>query len=166
MGASSSVARFVTTMMGIVIGLTFLFGFGNVLTLALRIGVPLSRVTSFLITQGGTVADCDHLPPVSSLVEVGAGDERVGVRRDRRRGVRAGLLAQLLAGRSGRMTFSPACGSLIPPVITTACRPLAHLPQRSTNQPPHGLGAVHEGWPEYSCSFCGMGGAVASICAS
>nr|WP_244180257.1 hypothetical protein [Amycolatopsis pretoriensis] len=32
--------RFVTTVMGIVIGLTFLFGFGNVLALALRIGVP------------------------------------------------------------------------------------------------------------------------------
>ncbi|MEU8632787.1 hypothetical protein AB0C38_11500 [Amycolatopsis sp. NPDC048633] len=33
-------SRFVTMMMGIVIGLTFLFGFGNVLALALRIGVP------------------------------------------------------------------------------------------------------------------------------
>ncbi|MER6791045.1 hypothetical protein [Amycolatopsis mediterranei] len=33
-------SRFVTTMMSIVIGLTFLFGFGNVLALALRIGVP------------------------------------------------------------------------------------------------------------------------------
>jgi hypothetical protein len=40
MGSSSAVSRFVTTMMGIVIGLTFLFGFGNVLALALRIGVP------------------------------------------------------------------------------------------------------------------------------
>ncbi|MEV7099034.1 hypothetical protein AB0M80_40005 [Amycolatopsis sp. NPDC051045] len=40
MGTSSGVARFVTTAMGIVIGLTFLFGFGNVLALALRIGVP------------------------------------------------------------------------------------------------------------------------------
>jgi hypothetical protein len=40
MGSSSSVSRFVTTMMSIVIGLTFLFGFGNVLALALRIGVP------------------------------------------------------------------------------------------------------------------------------
>ncbi|MET8847618.1 hypothetical protein [Amycolatopsis sp. NPDC004625] len=40
MGTSSGVSRFVTTMMSIVIGLTFLFGFGNVLALALRIGVP------------------------------------------------------------------------------------------------------------------------------
>src|SRR5690242_20600660 len=40
MGSSASVSRFVTTMMSIVIGLTFLFGFGNVLALALRIGVP------------------------------------------------------------------------------------------------------------------------------
>jgi hypothetical protein len=41
MGSSDGVTRFVTTMMGIVIGLTFLFGFGNVLALALRIGVPV-----------------------------------------------------------------------------------------------------------------------------
>lgn len=40
MGTSSGVTRFVTAMMSIVIGLTFLFGFGNVLALALRIGVP------------------------------------------------------------------------------------------------------------------------------
>jgi hypothetical protein len=40
MGISSGVTRFVTTVMGIVIGLTFLFGFGNFLSLALRIGVP------------------------------------------------------------------------------------------------------------------------------
>src|SRR5689334_20231965 len=40
MGTSSGVTRFVTAMMGTVIGLTFLFGFGNVLALALRIGVP------------------------------------------------------------------------------------------------------------------------------
>ncbi|MDS0137560.1 hypothetical protein H5970_05080 [Amycolatopsis sp. CM201R] len=41
MGTSAGVTRFVTTVMGIVIGLTFLFGFGNVLALALRIGVPV-----------------------------------------------------------------------------------------------------------------------------
>jgi hypothetical protein len=41
MGTSSGVTRFVTTVMSIVIGLTFLFGFGNVLALALRIGVPV-----------------------------------------------------------------------------------------------------------------------------
>ena len=41
MGTSSGVTKFVTTVMGVVIGLTFLFGFGNVLALALRIGVPV-----------------------------------------------------------------------------------------------------------------------------
>lgn len=41
MGSTSGVTRFVTTTMGIVMGLTFLFGFGNVLALALRIGVPV-----------------------------------------------------------------------------------------------------------------------------
>lgn len=35
------VVRAVTVIMGTVVGLTFLFGFGNVLTLALRLGVPL-----------------------------------------------------------------------------------------------------------------------------
>ncbi|UJW32715.1 hypothetical protein L3Q67_02675 [Saccharothrix sp. AJ9571] len=38
---SRSVARFVTVTMGMVIGLTFLFGFGNVLNLALKLGVPV-----------------------------------------------------------------------------------------------------------------------------
>ncbi|WP_370934537.1 hypothetical protein [Amycolatopsis sp. cg13] len=41
MSASSrTVARFVTVTMGLVIGLTFLFGFGNVLNLALKLQVP------------------------------------------------------------------------------------------------------------------------------
>jgi hypothetical protein len=31
----------VTTIVGIVVGLTFLFGFGNVLALGLRLGVPI-----------------------------------------------------------------------------------------------------------------------------
>ncbi|SFQ70104.1 hypothetical protein SAMN05421810_113109 [Amycolatopsis arida] len=35
------VVRSVTVIMGTVIGLTFLFGFGNVLSLALRLGVPV-----------------------------------------------------------------------------------------------------------------------------
>ncbi|MEU3626002.1 hypothetical protein AB0E54_26835 [Amycolatopsis coloradensis] len=33
--------RPVTVIMGVVVGLTFLFGFGNVLNLALRLGVPI-----------------------------------------------------------------------------------------------------------------------------
>jgi len=39
--ADQSVIRAVTVIMGTVVGLTFLFGFGNVLTLALRLGVPV-----------------------------------------------------------------------------------------------------------------------------
>src|SRR5215510_4232937 len=35
------VVRSVTVIMGTVVGLTFLFGFGNVLNLALRLGVPV-----------------------------------------------------------------------------------------------------------------------------
>ncbi|TCO65102.1 hypothetical protein EV192_101887 [Actinocrispum wychmicini] len=35
------VVRAVTVTMGTVVGLTFLFGFGNVLNLALRLGVPI-----------------------------------------------------------------------------------------------------------------------------
>lgn len=36
----AAVAQAVTVIMGIVVGLTFMFGFGNVLNLALRLGVP------------------------------------------------------------------------------------------------------------------------------
>lgn len=36
----ASVVHVVTVIMGVVVGLTFLFGFGNVLNLALRLGVP------------------------------------------------------------------------------------------------------------------------------
>jgi hypothetical protein len=34
----------VTVITGVVVGLTFLFGFGNVLDLALRVGVPVCHV--------------------------------------------------------------------------------------------------------------------------
>jgi hypothetical protein len=37
----ATVVRAVTVIMGTVVGLTFLFGFGNVLSLALRLGVPV-----------------------------------------------------------------------------------------------------------------------------
>ncbi|AEA23564.1 hypothetical protein ATK30_4947 [Amycolatopsis echigonensis] len=37
----ATVVRTVTVIMGVVVGLTFLFGFGNVLNLALRLGVPV-----------------------------------------------------------------------------------------------------------------------------
>lgn len=36
---SATVVQAVTVIMGVVVGLTFLFGFGNVLNLALRLGV-------------------------------------------------------------------------------------------------------------------------------
>ncbi|MTD54835.1 hypothetical protein GKO32_12710 [Amycolatopsis sp. RM579] len=39
--SSQTVARFVTVTMGLVIGLTFFFGFGNVLNLALKLQVPV-----------------------------------------------------------------------------------------------------------------------------
>jgi hypothetical protein len=38
--SGATVVQAVTVIMGIVVGLTFLFGFGNVLNLALRLGVP------------------------------------------------------------------------------------------------------------------------------
>lgn len=37
----ATIVKAVTVIMGIVVGLTFLFGFGNVLNLALRLGVPI-----------------------------------------------------------------------------------------------------------------------------
>lgn len=36
-----SIVRVVVVIMGVVVGLTFLFGFGDVLDLALRLGVPV-----------------------------------------------------------------------------------------------------------------------------
>jgi hypothetical protein len=38
---SATTVRAVTVIMGAVVGLTFLFGFGDVLNLALRLGLPL-----------------------------------------------------------------------------------------------------------------------------
>jgi len=38
---TSTIVRAVSAIMGTVVGLTFLFGFGNVLSLALRLGVPV-----------------------------------------------------------------------------------------------------------------------------
>src|SRR6266536_2504720 len=38
---SAAVVHIVTVIMGVVVGLTFLFGFGNVLNLALRLGVSI-----------------------------------------------------------------------------------------------------------------------------
>jgi hypothetical protein len=37
----ATVVQAVTVIMGVAIGLTFLYGFGNVLNLALRLGVPI-----------------------------------------------------------------------------------------------------------------------------
>lgn len=37
----ATIVKAVTVIMGIVVGLTFMFGFGNVLNLALRLGVPI-----------------------------------------------------------------------------------------------------------------------------
>ncbi|GAB3568567.1 hypothetical protein GCM10027445_18990 [Amycolatopsis endophytica] len=38
---AATVVQAVTVIMGVVVGLTFLFGFGNVLNLALRLAVPV-----------------------------------------------------------------------------------------------------------------------------
>jgi len=38
---STATVKLVTTIVGTVIALTFLFGFGNVLALGLRLGVPI-----------------------------------------------------------------------------------------------------------------------------
>jgi hypothetical protein len=40
-GDAATIVRAVTAIMGTVVGLTFLFGFANVLNLALRLGVPV-----------------------------------------------------------------------------------------------------------------------------
>ncbi|WP_209437360.1 hypothetical protein [Amycolatopsis azurea] len=45
-GGRDPVLSAVTLIVGISVGLTFLFGFGNVLTLALRLGLPVWVVPS------------------------------------------------------------------------------------------------------------------------
>ena len=70
---SWSVARFVTVMMGTVVGLTFLFGFGNVLGLALKLGVPV--YVAPLVAPAVDLTVLGLLVGTRHLALRGAGDE-------------------------------------------------------------------------------------------
>jgi hypothetical protein len=57
---TAPVVQAVTAIMGTVVGLTFLFGFGNVLNLALRPGVPVwvaQRLRDLLVRLGDSSPD-------------------------------------------------------------------------------------------------------------
>lgn len=71
-GSSGIVARFVTVTMGLVIGLTFLFGFGNVLSLALKLQVPM--FVAPLVAPAVDLTVLGLLVGTRHLAMTGAGD--------------------------------------------------------------------------------------------
>ncbi|MFI7122182.1 hypothetical protein [Amycolatopsis sp. NPDC049868] len=106
--SSQTVARFVTVTMGLVIGLTFLFGFGNVLNLALKLQVPAFVAPLVAPAVDRTVLGL--LVGTRHLALSGAGEE---VLRSPRRLLLAASVVTLLlniadpvfAGQWGKATF-------------------------------------------------------------
>ncbi|RSD13554.1 hypothetical protein [Amycolatopsis eburnea] len=105
---SQAVARFVTTTMGLVIGLTFLFGFGNVLNLALKLQVPV--FVAPLVAPAVDLTVLGLLVGTRHLALSGAGDD---VLRSARRLLLAASAVTLLlnvadpvfAGQWGKAAF-------------------------------------------------------------
>lgn len=58
-GPEASV-RLVTVMVGIVVGLTFLFGFGNVATLGIRLGIPTGEDSHVRLSGGQDASSIDR----------------------------------------------------------------------------------------------------------
>ncbi|MGA6166004.1 hypothetical protein [Amycolatopsis magusensis] len=112
---SRTVARFVTVTMGLVIGLTFLFGFGNVLNLALKLGVPV--YVAPLVAPAVDLTVLGLLVGTRHLALSGAGDD---VLRPARRLLLAASVVTLLlnvadpvaAGHWGKAAFD-AVGPLL-----------------------------------------------------
>ncbi|MEA5358297.1 hypothetical protein VA596_02010 [Amycolatopsis sp., V23-08] len=109
MSASSQVvARFVTIMMGLVIGLSFLFGFGNVLNLALKLQVPV--LVAPLVAPAVDLTVLGLLVGTRHLALTGAGED---VLRPTRRLLLAASAVTLLlniadpifAGQWGKAAF-------------------------------------------------------------
>ncbi|MCR6481764.1 hypothetical protein M8542_02935 [Amycolatopsis sp. OK19-0408] len=106
--SSQAVARFVTTTMGLVIGLTFLFGFGNVLNLALKLQVPV--FVAPLVAPAVDLTVLGLLVGTRHLALSGAGDD---VLRSARRLLLAASAVTLLlnvadpvfAGQWGKAAF-------------------------------------------------------------
>ncbi|MFB9688207.1 hypothetical protein [Amycolatopsis plumensis] len=106
--SSQAVARFVTITMGLVIGLTFLFGFGNVLNLALKLQVPV--FVAPLVAPAVDLTVLGLLVGTRHLALFGASDE---VLRPARRLLMAASVVTLLlnvadpvcAGQWGKAAF-------------------------------------------------------------
>ncbi|WP_409496679.1 hypothetical protein [Amycolatopsis sp. cmx-11-12] len=114
-GAFTAVARFVTVMMVLVIGLVFLFGFGNVLNLALKLQVPV--FVAPLVVQAVDLTVLGLLVGTRHLALFGASDD---VLRSARRLLLAASAVTLLlnvadpvcAGPWGKAAFD-AVGPLL-----------------------------------------------------
>lgn len=109
------VGRTVSVLMGVVVGLTFLFGFGNVLNLALRLGVP--GYVAPLVAPAVDLTVVGLLIATRHLAEVGAPLEVLRPARRMLLGASAATLAlnvtdPLLAGHWGRAAFD-AVGPLL-----------------------------------------------------
>lgn len=106
--SSQTVARFVTVTMGLVIGLTFLFGFGNVLNLALKLQVP--AFVAPLVAPAVDLTVLGLLVGTRHLAVSGASEE---VLRSARRLLLAASVVTLLlnvadpvfAGQGGKAAF-------------------------------------------------------------
>lgn len=112
---SQAVARFVTVTMGLVIGLTFLFGFGNVWTLALKLQVP--AFVAPLIAPAVDLTVLGLLVGTRHLALSGASDDML--RPARRLLLAASVVTLLLnvadpvcAGQWGKAAFD-SVGSLL-----------------------------------------------------
>ncbi|MGC7100692.1 hypothetical protein ACPZ19_38965 [Amycolatopsis lurida] len=113
--SSRAVAQFVTVTMGLVIGLTFAFGFGNVLNLALKLQVPV--FVAPLVAPAVDLTVLGLLVGTRHLALTGAGDE---VLRPARRLLLAASVVTLLlnvadpvaAGQWGKAAFD-AVGPLL-----------------------------------------------------
>ncbi len=105
---SQTVARFVTVTMGLVIGLTFLFGFGNVLNLAMKLQVP--AFVAPLVAPAVDLTVLGLLVGTRHLALSGAGEE--ALRPARRLLLAASMVTLLLnvgdpvfAGQWGKAAF-------------------------------------------------------------
>lgn len=137
----ATIVKAVTVIMGIVVGLTFMFGFGNVLNLALRLGVPIWVAP--LVAPAVDLSILGLLLGSRHLVLMGARPEQL--RPARRLLIFANVVTlalnvadPLVAGDYGKATFD-AVGPLLligwadvgPDLLralTTASRPTEEAP--------------------------------------
>ncbi|GLY68789.1 hypothetical protein Atai01_54080 [Amycolatopsis taiwanensis] len=115
MGEHRPVVQTVSVLMGVVVGLTFLFGFGNVLGLALKLGVPV--YVAPLVAPAVDLTVVGLLIATRHLAEAGAASDVLRPARRMLLGASVATLAlnvtdPLLVGHWGRAAFD-AVGPLL-----------------------------------------------------